>query len=212
MKQITEYNFRDIVGHFVKIRFPRGENPVNPEWDEFIAYVYIDTEAGMTLEIIGGYYDGKISKVINGSTKVRYGEGISLELYEKPDEEMLKTAKFIEDIYTPDWIGQIRNDPVYDPFRDKQYPDDMLLLVATFVDEKMDFERLWVRPVNVDQNDNVLGKTIEAGRTIAMGADVAIMSNKVLGGKTIFDLPDIIAIDEKMADFLANRLREISGD
>lgn len=178
MKLITEYSFRDIVGHFVKVRFPKGRNFIDPEFEEFIAYVYIDTEAGMTLEIIGGYKDGRVFRDPTSSNKLRYSDDIVMELYENPDAEMLEEAKFIEENYTPEWIGPVRENPVYDPYRDKAFPDDLLIPVHSLVEEEGELlnvsELLWVRPIILD-DDKLLGITIEPGKHFEQGTQVMIV-------------------------------------
>ena len=178
MKLITEYSFRDIVGHFVKVRFSKGRNFIDPEFEEFIAYVYIDTEAGMTLEIIGGYKDGRVFRDPTSSNKLRYSDDIVMELYENPDAEMLEEAKFIEENYTPEWIGPVRENPVYDPYRDKAFPDDLLIPVHSLVEEEGELlnvsELLWVRPIILD-DDKLLGITIEPGKHFEQGTQVMIV-------------------------------------
>ena len=189
MKLITEYSFRDILGHFVKIQFPKGRNFIDPECDEFIAYVYVDTEAGMTLEIIGGYKDGQVRRYPTSSNKVRYSDDIVLELYDNPDDEMLETAKFIEENYTPDWIGPVRDDERYDPYRDKVFPDDLLIPINTIIDGEREHELLWVRPVQI-RDSNLLGITIEPGQVIENNSLVMIV---------------------EISDFIENRKFKISG-
>ena len=178
MKRITEYSFRDIVGHFVKMQFPNGRNHIDPECDDFIAYVYIDTEAGMTLEIIGGYKDGQVRRDPTSFNKLRYSDDIVLELYDEPDDEMIETAKFIEEHYTPDWIKPVRENPMYDPYRDKAFPDDMLIPVHSLVEEDGELvniaELLWVRPVHLS-GENLFGITIEPGKYFEQGTQVAIV-------------------------------------
>ena len=165
MKNITEYSFRDIAGHFLKMKFADGMNFLDPAFKEYVAYGYIDTEAGMTLEIIGGFKDGEIHRDPTSSNKVRFSDNILVEPYENPDEEMLEWAKIIEDNYTPDWIGPVRADEKYDPYRDKAFPDDMLIPINTIVDGERITELLWIRPGTIHE-DMLLGMTIEPGRVI----------------------------------------------
>ena len=178
MKPITEYSFRDIVGHFVKMQFPKGRNFIDPSCDDFIAYVYIDTEAGMTLEIIGACKAGQIIKDPTSSNKLRYSEDIMLELYDDPDEEMLDKARSIEENYTPDWIVPIRWDDMYDPYRDKAFPDDLLIPVVSLEEKDGEYqgvsEPLWVRLVDIE-DDKLFGITIEPGQFFDQGTTVLIV-------------------------------------
>ena len=178
MKPITEYSFRDIVGHFVKFRFPEGRNYIDPECEDFIAYVYIDIEAGMTLEIIGAYKNGNVVKDPESSNKLRYSDDIMLEPYDDPDDEMLETAAFIEENYTPDWIGPVRENPMYDPYRDKVYPDDLLIPIHSLIEENGKLvniaELLWVHPVLL-KDENLFGITIEPGKYFEQGTQVMIV-------------------------------------
>jgi len=209
MKLITEYSFRDIVGHFVKMQFPKGRNAlIDPEYDEFIAYVYIDTEAGMTLEIIGGYKDGQVRRDPTSSNKVRYSDDIVLELYDNPDDEMLETAKFIEENYTPDWIGPVRENPMYDPYRDKAFPDDMLIPVHTLKEEDGELvntaELLWVRPVLAD-GEKLFGITIEPGEFFEQETQVAVVritsGDYKISAMTLEMLKAIVESDDPMSFF-----------
>ena len=178
MKPITEYSFREIVGHFVKMQFPQGRNFIDPECEDFIAYVYIDTEAGMTLEIIGAYKDGRVHMDPTSSNKLRYSDDIILELYDDPNEEMLETAEFIEESYTPDWIGPLRDDTAFDPYRDKVFPDDMLIPVHSLEEKDGEYEGiaelLWVRPIHAE-GDKLFAVTIEPGKYFEQGTTVTIV-------------------------------------
>ena len=91
---------------------------------------------------------------------------------------MLEEAKFIEENYTPEWIGPVRENPVYDPYRDKAFPDDLLIPVHSLVEEEGELlnvsELLWVRPIILD-DDKLLGITIEPGKHFEQGTQVMIV-------------------------------------
>lgn len=208
MKPIAEYHFREIVGEFVKMRFPGGRNFVNPDFEEFIAYVYIDTEAGMTLEIIGAYKDGQVIKDPTSSNKLRYSEDIMLELYDNSDEEMLDKARFIEENYTPDWIGPLRESAVIDPYRDKAFPDDMLIPVHSLEEKDGEYrgiaELLWVRPI-YSQDDKLFGITIESGKYFEQGTIVTIVritsGDYKISAMTLEMMKTIVESDDPMSFF-----------
>ncbi len=174
MKNMSEYSFRDLAGHFFRMRFPNGRRFPDPDFDEYIAYGYIDVEAGITLEVIGGYDGKKLHRNPESSTKIRYDECIELEPYDDPNEEMLEVSNFIEENYTPDWIGPVRADERFDPYRDKAFPDDMLIPVNTIIDGKRITELLWMRPGTIHDN-MLLGMSIEPGRVVPEGTVAAIV-------------------------------------
>ncbi len=183
MKIIAEYSFRDLVGHFFKMRFIDGRRLPDCDYDEYIIYGYIDVEAGITLEVIGGNKDGKLYRDPGSSTKIRYSEYIELEPYENPDKDMLNVADFIEENYTPDWIGPVREDERFDPYRDKVFPDDLLIPVNTIIDGERVHELLWIRPETIHR-DMLLGMTIEPGRVIEQSTVAVIVQiSDYIGGR-----------------------------
>ena len=207
MKLISEYGFRELIGHFFKMNFPKGKNFIDRNCEDFLVYVYIDPETGINLEIIGEFIDGKAELFRIISHKLRYSDDFMLEAYGNTDNETLEQGKTIEKQYTPDWIVPVRENTLYDPYRDKIFPDDMLLMIATIYEGKLEFESLWVRPVMVS-DDNVFCETIENGKILPKGTQAAVMSNAVLGGRAFYDLPDIIAIDPLVADFVVKWFQE----
>jgi hypothetical protein len=187
MKNITEYNFRELVGQNVKMNFTDGRTFLDPDFEEYVAYGYVDLDAGMTFEVIGGYKDGKIYTDPTSSNKIRYSEDLELEPYDDPDEEMLGKAKFIEDNYTPEEILPFRSDERLDPYRDKVFPDDLLIPVNTITDGRRLHELLWVRPYTENQG-MIMGMTIESGHIIKEHEVIAIVeiSDFIEGRKFTF--------------------------
>ena len=175
MKSIAAYSFRDIVGHFVKLFLSNNRNAIDPRFDEFVAYCYIDTDAGMTFQIMGGLKDGKVYKKPGHSIKLRYDDGLLLELYNYPDDDMRREAESIENIFTPKWIGRVRDNRLYDTYRDRRFPDDMIITVSTMLSDGRFDETLWVRPVCLTKNNNLIARTIEPGRAIDNGTAMIIM-------------------------------------
>ena len=94
MKNITEYNFRELVGQFVKMKFSDGRAFPDPDFEEYVAYGYVDLDAGMTFEVIGGYKDGKIYTNPTSSNKIRYSEDLELEPYDDPDKSSRMTCLY----------------------------------------------------------------------------------------------------------------------
>ncbi len=183
MKNILEYSFRDLVGHYFRMRFSNGRRLPDSDYDELITYGYIDVEAGITLEVIGGYKDGNLYRDPGSSTKIRYNEYIELEPYDDPDDEMIEVANFIEEHYTPDWIGPVRADERFDPYRDIVFPDDLLIPINTIIDGERVHELLWIRPETIHR-DMLLGMTIEPGRVIEQSTVAVILQiSDYIGGR-----------------------------
>lgn len=171
MKPISEYNFREIIGHFVIIE----SDIINPDYNKFIGYCYIDTEAGMSIKIYGALVNNIINKFENEMTILRCSEKFYVEVWDNITEDMQRFAESIEHIYTPKWISVIRDDIQYDPYRDVIYPDDLLIPVRDIVDGEGYEELLWVRPIEI-LNDKLYGITIENGKWIKSNTIVVIFN------------------------------------
>jgi len=182
MKPITEYNFREIMDRFVIINIPNVEN-LDLEYENYVAYCYIDTENGISFSVYGGYKDGNIYKMNNGLLIIRYSDSFKLEIYNSPTEEMNQRASQMKELYTmSDWIEKVRLDTRYDRYRDNAFPDDMLLIVRTPKDASYDNydqieEVLWTRPISILNNGDLIGITIEDGAYIKKNSIVWIWEN-----------------------------------
>lgn len=197
MKPISEYNFREIVGKLVKLTV-KNPNVIDPEYNVFVGLCYADMEAGISFRIYGGIKDGEFGELHGLSVTLRYSEDINLELYETADEEMIEGSRFDLSIYHPYWIKKMRDDIDYDPFRSKQFPDDLLLPTQTIVDNKAVGEYLWIRPVKMGE-DCVIGTTIENGNIIPIDTKVAIYKN------LMDDKYPIIAVTNSWLQYLISK-------
>jgi len=173
MKPIGEYNFREIVGKFVILQV---DNPqiIDPNYDLFIAYCYIDMEAGISFSVYGGYKEEQIDIFKTKTIIIRYSENIKLKIYELITDEMKEYAENIENIYTPDWITSIRNNKDLDKVRSEQFPDDILVPCQTVVDDKQVGEYLWVRPIGIS-DDFLIAKSIEDGEKISKNEEFIVL-------------------------------------
>lgn len=209
MKPIGEYNFREIVGHFV-IMNSQTIPFQNSNTGKVIAYCYIDPTAGISFNLYGDFTNGNIIpyKHEDSLMILRYFEKIELEIYKGMcTDDMMNYAKTIDDAYTPEW-GNILNEESLDKYRDKVYPYDMLMLVASLVDNDLKFESLWVHPTYYNEGQTIMGRTIEKGTYIEEGADIAIMSNEVLGGNKLMDLPDMIGITYELITYIFQKINK----
>ena len=174
MKPISEYNFREIVGKFVILQV---DNPqaIDPNYDLFVAYCYIDMDVGISFKIYGGYTNNKIDTFSTKAITLRYFENIKLDLYELITDEMKEYSKNIENIYTPNWILSVREKTFLDEIRSKQFPDDILVPCRTIIDGKQVEELLWIRPTEIFDN-YLIAKSIEDGKNILKGEEVAVFT------------------------------------
>jgi len=184
MKKITDFSFRDIVGKYVLISDERKMIDRDLGYEEYVAYCYIDVDRGISFKVYAGIKDGNIDFIYYDnpySTKsitLRYSAVGKLEVYNSVTADMEKQASEIESIYTPEWIVKtgIRDDLDFDPFRDKVYPDDLLIPVHTLKNGKQIREDLWVRPTRIYEH-RLVGKTIESGKVISCGEELAILKS-----------------------------------
>ena len=72
MKPINEYNFREIVGHFVKIKTDDNKY--------IIGYCYVDTQCGMCIKCYGIVADDKMTILPFGLTTIRCAEDMEVEV------------------------------------------------------------------------------------------------------------------------------------
>ncbi len=210
MKPISEYNFREIVGHFV-IMNSQTIPFQNSNTGKVIAYCYIDPTAGISFNLYGDFEDNNIIpyKHEDSLMILRYFEKIELDVYKGIcTDDMMNYAKTIDEAYTPEW-GNILNEESLDKYRDKVYPYDMLMLVASLVDNNLKLESLWVHPTYYDEGKtSIMCRTIEEGAYIKEGTDVAIMSNKVLGGNELMDLPDMIGVTPELITYIFRKINK----
>jgi len=204
MKPINEYNFREIVGHFIKIKTDDNKY--------IIGYCYIDTQCGMCIKCYGIVADDKMTILPFGLTTIRCTVDMVVEVYDDVTEDMNKLANAVEESYTPDWIVAVRNNKNLDPYRAKFFVDDLLIPVGTYVDGEIRFESLWVRPFSVD-DDILYGKTIESGNDVDGDIDIAIMDRSSLG-KLFEEVSDVLGFDQSLMTFLKESIpkEEIDED
>lgn len=182
MKPISEYNFREIMDNFVILDTSDYQNSFL-EYKTYIAYCYIDIEKGVSFSLYGRYEDGNIFEMKDHIVTLRYSEKLNLEIYNSLDEKMVQYAARMKELYTmPDWIDDVRKDARYDRYRDKAFPDDMLLSIRTpknNTDNNFDQieEALWVRPISMLDNGELIGITIEDGKYIEKNSMVWIWEN-----------------------------------
>ena len=182
MKPITEYDFREIADRFVVLNIPNYLAP-SLECKNYIAYCYIDIERGISFVLYGEYKDGNVYEIKNGMTTLRYSKELNLEIYNSPNEKMTQYATRMKELYTmPDWINDVRANTKYDPYRDKAFPDDMILTIRTPKDNSgTNFDQieevLWVRPISILDNGELIGITIEDGSYIKNNTMVWIWEN-----------------------------------
>lgn len=207
MKPISEYNFREIVGKFVFFE----NKKINPEYGKCVGYCYIDNEAGISINVFGKIMANDDIEIISDAMyTIRYSPDFIIDVSSETNEdEIFKELKNkFNAVYNSGNITEIRNITDLDPYRDNKFPDDLLLTTATLYENKIYFESLWIRTEHIDKDGNIFGKTIENGKKILKDSIVTIIDNKILGGKEVFDLPDIIAIDQKVANYLVEKIQE----
>lgn len=186
MKSISEYNFREIVGKFVEIQFPKDKNFIDPKYEKFIAYTYIDIDAGISFRIYGGLINDEVNIFEDTITTVRYSPDMMIAEYEILTDEMEIFAERIDRNYSTDWINVIRDDTDFDPYRDKIFPDDMIIPVLMDYDNPEKEETLWVRPVRIQKN-RIVVETIENGTAIPKGLQLLLVKeSNENGNKLIF--------------------------
>jgi hypothetical protein len=197
MKPISEYNFREIVGKQVKLTI-KNPSIIDPDYDVFVGLCYADIEAGISFHIYGGIKDEEFALLNSCIATLRYSDDINLELYKITDEGILDSDLNFLSIYHPYWIKKMRDDTDYDPFRSKQFPDDLLLPTQTIIDNKAVGEYLWIRPVKMGE-DCVIGTTIENGNIIPIDTKVAIYKN------LMDDKYPIIAVTNSWLQYLISK-------
>lgn len=204
MKPISEYNFREIVGKFVQFK----SNNLEFEYDKYIGYCYIDPSAGISIRVLSAIVGSETKALHDISIILRYDPDMNIDIYITPDEYMVQQKSFIDNIYSNNLLEALRNRTELDPYRKStQYPDDLLLQIATYIHRKIEFETLWVRLVQIDSDGNIFAKVIEDGMFFGIGTDVAIVNNKFLGGSNVFDLANIIAVDKYVVDYIIKKGR-----
>lgn len=171
MKPISEYNFREIVGQFVIIY--DETDLISSKYNSFVAYCYIDIDAGMSFKIYGGLKNDEIFD-INKIITIRYSDELIIETYDILTDDMESFALAIDRVYTPNWIINLRDDTDFDSYRDTQFPDDIIIPVLTDYNDPSKGEYLWVRPVEL-QNNRIIVKTIEDGKIIPKGLQALLI-------------------------------------
>lgn len=157
---IKKFNFRMLHHNYVLIVNPE-ESLINTVGREFemipgdnaiLTYGYIDTEAGISFEVlcIGRYTEDQPIQLREGapktSFKIRYdsvsGEVMNLEFNEY-FLSFYKKVKRIDEGYKSNEVAEaFRQIEGVDQFRHPQFPDDLLVY---FVKDGLKTEQMWVR-------------------------------------------------------------------
>lgn len=175
MKPISEYNFREIVGKYVRFKIT-DPSIIDPNYDEFMAFCYADIDQGISLNVWGGIKNNEFYISHNCGVTLRYSDDIVLDMYEMTDENIMQYDLAVYERHTPYWIEKIREDTDYDLFRSKQFPDDLLLPTQTIINNENVGESIWIRPCRIKE-DCLIGRTIEEGNIIHINEEVFIFKN-----------------------------------
>ena len=175
MKPISEYNFREIVGHFTLIQGVI----IDPQYDKYLGYCYIDQGEGISFRILSMINDNSVKDTYDEFVILRYNKEIELDIYEPSDTIVRSLTNKIDEIYKSNINSFYRDKREYDPYRDKVFPDDLLLLTFITVNDKIESEPIWIRPSKTIE-DNVIGITIEDGKYIHRNTQVIILNKEVI--------------------------------
>ena len=172
MKNITEYNFRDIVGKYVVLQCKF----LVPGHEFFIAYCYIDIDGNkdveaydaITLSVLGTYDNEVYERLISHQITLTYCPELMIEIYDrKLNQDMRKWKKQLDRAYKPSSILKELRDCTYiDSYRDAARPDWLNIPVITRFGNDVCEEILPVKLLELT-GESMVGMVIKEGYRIA---------------------------------------------
>lgn len=171
MKPISEYNFKEVIGHFVKIQTPDHIKKVVGDKEFILTYCYVDTQAGISFQVI----DDENNLII-----LRYDEKYLIDPVEisEVSAENIKKGTEIEDVHTNDitktqWA--IRYLDIFDPYRDDRFPDD--ILIPSYVNPpSQETKSIWMKPIDIyDEDKLIIAEALESVDNISTGDHLCIL-------------------------------------
>lgn len=169
MKPISEYNFREIVGQYIKMETPDSVKELVKNKEVIHAFCYIDQQAGISFQVI----EDTPSLII-----LRYDEGYVIEPMDALDvtiDEKVKTKNITDDYIkniTKEQLG-FRFMDLLDPYRDNQFPDDVLIETYTEPPQEILFP-VWMRPLKIEDSI-IIAKALETVGDIYEGDILCIL-------------------------------------
>lgn len=208
MKPISEYNFRDIVGKFVRFK----SNSLGLKYDEYIGYCYIDPNAGISIRVLSAIIENKAKALYDISIVLRYDSNMNIDIYTTPDKYMAQQKSFIDNIYSNNLLESLRNRTELDPYRKSaQYPDDIFIRCMTFQDNKIQSDDLWIKLDDFDDN-NIFGTTIEGGKYINKDVRIWIMNSNIFKNDSVNELGSFVGMDLNIIFMLQDQIKEVTND
>jgi len=207
-KKISEYGFRELVGHYVLISADeRKLKAFSPEFqwidgdNAMLGYGYIDHQAGLTVELLcAAKYEENHIELRDGredtTVKLRYGS-IDGKIMPVPYHiSMAKFAKKVEIVSEhycrSNELKEIRKYEALDQDRHPQYPDDVLALLFK---PNVKNERIWVRTECIIDG-KVVGRLLNQPHSAEFGLNAGDIVKLVYvslekGRLLLIDTPDL---------------------
>lgn len=178
MKPIDDYNFREICEKTVKMEIPEALKTLLDNSEYMVAVGYIDSEHGISFQVVGVINEDKVSAFTKRKLTLRYDSSYVLEPFglEQLSPDMTVTVSSI--------ISSARNSvshmaitfrcmDILDPYRDNKYPDDIIL--PSYSDPpKLDAHSIWMKPDRIE-DEMIIAKAIEKRDTISVGDEMCIL-------------------------------------
>jgi hypothetical protein len=164
MKPISEYNFREIVGRYVEIQTPDSIKEMVGGKDTVKAFCYIDQQTGISLRVI---------EDTNALIILRYNENYMVKPLEIHEIPIAEADSYHSDEGLTVEQRKLRNALILDPYRDNQFPDDVLINTYSNPPEE-DMKSVWMRPTGVKENV-IIATALENVDLIEEGDELCIL-------------------------------------
>ena len=167
MKPISEYNFREIVGKFVKIATPENIKEIVGDTETVEAVGYIDSQGGICFQIVNSNIDSFII--------LKYDKSYMLEPIDTPADKK-DILENIINISHKDVSAEkllFRAIELLDPYRDNQFPDDVLIQTYANPPSKELFS-VWMSPIGIEDKI-IIATAIENVECVNVGDKLCIL-------------------------------------
>lgn len=164
MKKISEYNLNEVLNKFVTIVTPTSLKPFVGDQTKVMAFCFIGTAGDLCFQIM----DDRIAQDI----LLKYDESFEVEVVDisTVSQDKIHKSERILDFSTAavsPFLIELRKLEELDGFRDKHFPDDILVPTYTNIpDNKM--QLVWMRPSDIEQ-DVIVATAIESRESVAKG-------------------------------------------
>ena len=176
MRKISEYNLNEVLNKFVAIATPTSLKPFVGDQTKVMAFCFIGTAGDLCFQIM----DDNIAQDI----LLKYDESFEVEVVDMSavsQDKINKSERILKFSTTgiSPFLIELRKVEMLDAFRDKRFPDDMLIPTYTNIPDN-GMQLVWMKPMSVEQ-DVIVATAIESRENVMRGDILCLVPSEEEG-------------------------------